>query len=150
MTMKKILLSLLFLSILIFPSYVHADGPYLNIPPTNAFDKIHSDNGTITAQNFSMPLTIKGGTGISVKSQNGTHTVTITNTQVANTNQGTYNKTLANNNVINSGGNRINFLNGTNNPVTVTNDPTRNQVNVTISSTGSGSGVTSLNALTGA
>src|SRR6185437_3061876 len=61
-----------------------------------------------------------------------------------------YNQTLANNAIINSGGNRINFINGTNNPIKLTNDPTRNQINVTISSTGGGAGVTSLNALTGA
>ena len=77
--MKKFLTLALFLSILIFPSWVHADGPYLNIPPTNAFDKIHSDNGTVDAVNFSMPLTIKGFNGINVTSDNGTHTINILN-----------------------------------------------------------------------
>lgn len=137
---------------LVFPSWVHADpSTYLNLPPTNAFDKIHSDNGTISAVNFSMPLTIKGGSNISVTSSNGSHTITISGSTPSNTNQGTYNKTLANNSIINSGGSRINFINGTNNPLSLVNDPTRDQINVTISSIGTGgSGVTSLNALTGA
>lgn len=149
--MQKLVLSGIFLFLIVFPSYAFADGPYLNIPPTNAFDKIHTDNGTITAANFSMPLNIKSGSGCTVLSSNGTHTVTISCSGTPSSNEGTYNKTLANNSVINSGGYRINFINGTNNPVTVTNDPTRSQVNVTISSTGSGgSGVTSLNALSGA
>ncbi len=57
---------------------------------------------------------------------NGTTTITLT------TQTGTYNKTLANNVVVNSNGNRINFINSTGNPIHLVNDPTRNQVNVTI------------------
>lgn len=57
---------------------------------------------------------------------NGTTTITLT------TQTGTYNKTLANNVVVNSNGNRINFINGTGTPVNVKNDPTRNQVNITL------------------
>lgn len=63
---------------------------------------------------------------------------------------GTYNQTLANNVIINSGGKGLNFKNGTNSPVQIVNDPTRNQINITVSDTTGASGVTSLNALTGA
>lgn len=151
--MQKLVLSGIFLFLIVFPSYAFADGPYLNIPPTNAFDKIHTDSGTVSASNFSMPVNIIGGTGITVSGNNGTHTVTITNTgSSGSTTKGTYNQTYANNVLVNSLGNRINFLNGTNSTVNVVDDPTRNQVNVTISSTGGSgtSGVSSLNALTGA
>jgi len=150
---QKLVLSGIFLFLIVFPSYAFADGPYLNIPPTNAFDKVHTDSGTVSASNFSMPLNIIGGTGITVSGNNGTHTVTITNTgSSSSTTKGTYNQTYANNVLVNSLGNRINFLNGTNSTVNVVDDPTRNQVNVTISSTGGSgsSGVSSLNALTGA
>src|SRR5690349_3392363 len=61
---------------------------------------------------------------------------------------GTYNQTLANNGVINSGCYKLNFINGTGNPVNVKNS-TNGRVNVTISA-GAGAGVTSLNALNGA
>lgn len=49
------------------------------------------------------------------------------------TNQGTYNTTQANNANINTSGYKINFINGTNNPVHVVNSATKNQVNITIS-----------------
>lgn len=151
MAMHKLILSGILVGIIISSSYAFAEpSQYMNIPPTNAFDKIHSDNGTVSAVNFSMPLIIKGGNNISVQSSNSSHTITISGTTPTNTNQGTYNKTLANNEIINSGGNRLNFINGTNNPVSLVNDPSRNQINITISSTGGTSGVTSLNALTGA
>lgn len=75
--MKQLVLSISFLILIIFPSYAFADGPYLNIPPTNAFDKIHSDNGTVDAVNYSMPLTIKGDNGVSINSNNKTHTIII-------------------------------------------------------------------------
>ena len=145
---RKTYLFLFFLSILVFPSLTYADGPYLNIPPTNAFDKIHSDNGTIDAMNFSMPLNIKSGTGISVKSNNSTHTLTITNSALS-TIQGTYNITQANNVNVNSGGNKINFINGSGSTVHVENSGSGSQVNVTISSTGSGGTITSINGQTG-
>lgn len=149
--MKKVILSFLFLTILIFPNEIFADGgPYIGIPPTNAFDKIHSDNGTISAVNFSMPLTIRGGSGITVQSSNASHTLTITNTATPNTHNGSYNTTQANNVNINSGGYKINFINGTGATVHLQNSGAGNQVNVTVSATGTSSGVTSLNALTGA
>ena len=124
--------------------YLPAD----NIPPTNAFDKIHSDNGTISAVNFSMPLTVKGGSGIQVKSNNATHTLQISSS--ISQASGTYNTTQANNVNINSGGYKINFINGTGATVNLKNSGSGNQVNVTVSATGTASGVTSLNALTGA
>lgn len=50
---------------------------------------------------------------------------------------GTYNQTLANNVPINSDGFKINFINGTNNPIHIVNSNGGKQVNVTISATGS-------------
>lgn len=118
------------------------------IPPTNAFDKIHSDNGTIDAVNFSMPLNIKSGSGISVKSNNATHTLTISNSALSSI-QGTYNTTQANNALINSGGYKINFINGSGATVHVQNSKSGTQVNVTVSSTGSGGTITSINSQAG-
>lgn len=106
------------------------------IPPTNAFDKIHSDNGTINAVNYSMPLNIKGTSGITVNSNNSTHTLTISSSTATAT--GTYNETQANNVVINSNGNKINFINGSGTNILVQDSQAGSQVNVTISSTGSG------------
>jgi hypothetical protein len=83
-------------------------------------------------------VNLLGTNGMKVLNK-GNGTIIFTPPASANA-QGTYNKTLANNVIINSGGNRINFLNGTNNPVKVINDPTRNQVNITVLSTGGGSG----------
>ncbi len=148
--MQKLILSGIFLFLIVFPSYAFADGPYLNIPPTNAFDKVRTNSGSVYAANFSMPINIVGGTGVTVTGNNATHTVTITNTQAVNSHAGTYNQTYANNVLINSGGHRYNFINSTGNPVNVVNDPTRDQVNVTISSSGGAAGVSSLNALAGA
>uniref|UniRef100_A0AAT9J9S1 ORF56 n=1 Tax=Nitrosopumilaceae spindle-shaped virus TaxID=3065433 RepID=A0AAT9J9S1_9VIRU len=120
----------------------------MNVPPTNAFDKIHSDNGTISAVNFSMPLTVSGGSGIQVKSNNATHTLQISSS--ISQASGTYNTTQANNVNINSGGYKINFINGTGATVNLKNSGSGNQINVTVSATGTSSGVSSLNALTGA
>lgn len=97
-----------------------------------------------------MPLNIKGGSGISVQSSNASHTLTITNTATPNTHNGSYNTTQANNVNINSGGYKINFINGTGATVYLQNSGSGNQVNVTVSATGTSSGVSSLNALTGA
>lgn len=117
------------------------------IPPTNAFDHVNSDNGTVYAVNSSMPLNVNGGSGISVKSDNATHTLQISST--LSQASGTYNTTQANNVNINTGGSKINFINGTGATVHLQNSGSGNQVNVTISATGT-AGVTSLNALTGA
>ncbi len=122
--------------------------PADNIPPTNAFDKIHSDNGTIDAVNFSMPLNIKSGSGISIKSNNSTHTLTISNSALS-TIQGTYNTTQANNANINVGGNKLNFINGTGCIVNVKDSHSSTQANVTISCTGSGGTITSINSEVG-
>lgn len=177
--MRNIVLYLLFLPILIIPNVVFSDeGPYMNVPPTNAFDKIHTNSGTVFAANFSMPLNIVGGPGVTVSANNSTHTLTITGTttngttitaitcannyqihavnssgfffcapnNMTGTGQGTYNQTLANGVIINSGGFKINFINGTGSPILVKN--AGNQVNVTISNTGS-SGINSINSQTG-
>lgn len=93
----------------------------------------------VVSQNASAFLPLTPGT-IIIQNQN-TYT---------SSNQGTYNKTLANNVLVNSQGNRINFINSTNNPIHVVNDPTRNQVNITIADTTGAGAVTSVNALTGA
>jgi hypothetical protein len=114
----------------------------MDIPPTNAFSKIISDNGTVHSMNYSYPLKILGGSGVSVKSNNSTYTVTISTTGGSGAGSGSYNETSANNTIINSNGFNINFINGTGNPVNVVNSNGGNQVNVTISSSGSGSGTT--------
>ena len=83
---------LLFLLFPITVSVAFADYPIaLNIPPTNAFDKIHSGNGTISASNYSMPLTITGGGGVVITSSNNTHTLTITGNGTADAS--TYHRT---------------------------------------------------------
>lgn len=119
------------------------------IPPTNAFNKIHTDNGTITSTNYSMPFSIVGGTNISVKSNNATHKITITNTMLPGTGTGTYNTTQANNVNINTGGAKINFINGTGCNVNVKDSHSSTQVNVTITCTGSGGTVTSVSGTLG-
>ncbi len=73
----------------------------------------------------------------------------IIQTTTVNGKQGTYNQTQANNVTINSGGYKINFINGTGATINVKNSNAGKQVNVTISA-GAGSGVSSLNSLTGA
>lgn len=149
--MNKLIFGLVFVFLIVIPSYAIADpSTYLNIPPTNAFDKIRTDVGSVSAVNFSMPLKITGGTGVTVSANNSTHTVTITSTTSPSTNKGTYNQTQANNISINTGGNQLNFINGSGAIVSVQNSHSGNQVNVTISATGTSSGVSSLNALSGA
>ena len=142
--MNKLLLFTIFTGILIFPSLTYADGPYLNIPPTNAFDKVRTDNGTVSAVNFSMPINIKGGASISVQSNNSTHTITITNTASPSTHQGTYNTTLANNVIKDNAGFKINFINGTNSPVNLVDDSVRKQINITIGVPSGAGGVSSI------
>jgi hypothetical protein len=128
-------------SILIIPQIYGQEVPSLNIPPTNAFDKIYADSGKISAMNFSMPFTIKGGTGISTTANNSTHTVTISNSAFS-TIQGTYNTTQANNVNKNSNGYQINFINGSGASINVLNSHSGKQVNVTISASGSGGTIT--------
>ena len=83
---------LLFLLFPITVSVAFADYPIaLNIPPTNAFDKIHSDNGTISSLNYSMPLNINGGTGITITSSNHTHSIFVTSS--AGTGASNYHRT---------------------------------------------------------
>lgn len=69
--------------------------------------------------------------------------------QTTSSKQGTYNQTLANNALKDSGSYKLNFINGTNNPVSLVDDTNRKQINITISGSNA-NGVTSLNALTGA
>lgn len=122
------------------------------IPPTNANSRITTANGTVHEMNYSSNYNFVGTGSITITGSNNSKTVYFNGASPpVNNHQGTYNQTLANNVVKNSGGRGLNFINGTNNPIVITNDPTRNQVNITISSTGSGGGgVTSLNALIGA
>ena len=69
---------LLFLLFPITVSVAFADYPIaLNIPPTNAFDKIHTPSGSISAVNYSMPLIFTGGGDVSISANNSTHTITI-------------------------------------------------------------------------
>src|SRR6185312_12054946 len=123
------------------------------IPPTNANTRITTSNDTVHQMNYSSNYNFVGTGGATITGSNNSKTIyfNVSSSPGSNT-QGTYNQTYANNVLINSLGNRINFLNGTNSTVNVVDDPTRNQVNVTISSTGGSgsSGVSSLNALTGA
>ena len=67
---------------LLFPitvSVAFADYPIaLNIPPTNAFDKIESGSSKISSVNYSMPLIVTGAGTVSISLNNATHTMTIT------------------------------------------------------------------------
>jgi len=120
---------------------------YHDFPPTPAFRQIGSDNGTVYAKNYYYPVNFTGGSGISVKSSNSTHKLIISST-ITQGGSGTYNTTQANNANINSGGAKINFINGTGNPIRVVNSQGKNQVNVTISNSGT-SGITSVNSQNG-
>ena len=69
---------LLFLLFPITVSVAFADYPIaLNIPPTNAFDKIESGSSKISAVNYSMPLIITGSGSVVVTLNNSTHTISI-------------------------------------------------------------------------
>lgn len=75
----------------------------------------------------------------------------IINNQYNSSKQGSYNTTQANNANVNTGGFKLNFINSTNSTFHIVNSPLKNQVNITaFSSNGGSSGVSSLNALTGA
>ena len=70
---------LLFLLFPITVSVAFADYPIaLNIPPTNAFDKIESGSSKISSVNYSMPLIVSGAGTVSISLNNATHTMTIT------------------------------------------------------------------------
>lgn len=63
---RKLFLSLLFITILIFPSSALADGPYLNIPPPNTYWHYKTQNGTSSAQNPYDTVNLIGLRGIKV------------------------------------------------------------------------------------
>lgn len=120
-----------------------------NIP---SLCKISNTTHVLSCAGIEDTFNMTGSNGIKIKLDNTTHSITVVG-PTPNNHAGTYNQTYANNVLVNSGGHRLNFLNGTNSTINLVNDPTRNQINITVSSTGGGgggSGVSSLNALTGA
>jgi hypothetical protein len=134
--MNKILMGILFSIVLLSSSLVQAQEASI-IPPTNAWLKVTTSNGTVSAKNYTGNLKIITS-GITVTSSQ--HGQALYLNVPSTGKQGTYNKTLANNVVINKGGSSINYLNGTNNPIHLVNDTVRNQINITISDTTGGSG----------
>ena len=69
---------LLFLLFPITVSVAFADYPIaLNIPPTNAFDRIQTSSGSISSLNYSMPLIVTGSGTVTVSGNNATHTLNI-------------------------------------------------------------------------
>ena len=70
--MKKLVLSSIFIFFILI-SVIPAS--YSWIPPTPAFQKIHTDNGTVFAKNYTMPVIIQGINGITVNGNNSTHTI---------------------------------------------------------------------------
>lgn len=73
--MRKLLFSGLFICLLVLS--IIPNSHEMDIPPTNAFAKIHSDNGTVNSKNYSMPVTITGTDGITVNSNDNSHKVII-------------------------------------------------------------------------
>src|SRR6185437_5420859 len=149
--MKYLILTIFTLSVLSGSLAYASLSPLDASPNIPSLCKISNTTPVLSCTGIEDTFNMTGSNGIKIKLDNTTHTITVVGA-TQNTNHGTYNQTYANNVLVNSGGNRYNFLNGTNSTVNVVDDPTRNQVNVTISSTGGSgsSGVSSLNALTGA
>lgn len=88
---------------------------------------------TTTTITLDTILRINNGTCPVGYVMNGNNNVTGARNCILDTSgTGTYSQVLANNVVKNSGGTGLNFLNGTNNPLNIVNDPTRNQVNITV------------------
>lgn len=73
--MKKLALSILLSILVVFPSSVLADPPTVNIPPTNAYSSVTTQNGSVSAPNFIGNLHFVGQGHISVTSSNGSQTV---------------------------------------------------------------------------
>lgn len=149
--MKYLSLAILALSFLSGSLAYASLSPLDASPNIPSLCKISNTTHVLSCAGIEDTFNMTGSNGIKIKLDNNTHTITVVGV-TQNSNHGTYNQTYANNVLVNSGGHRFNFLNGTNSTIDVVNDPTRNQVNITISSTGGSgtSGVSSLNALTGA
>lgn len=132
--MDKKLLAVIFL-IVIASGSISPVFAYTIIPPTNAYTRIITSNGTVKALNYSSVIHLQGLGSTTITSGSNSYVYITTS---AGSGTGTYNQTLANNVVINSGGSKINFINGTGNPIHVINSG--NKVNVTISSSSNGTG----------
>src|SRR6185312_8372212 len=149
--MKYLILTIFTLSILSGSLAYASLSPLDASPNIPSLCKISNTTHVLSCAGIEDTFNMTGSNGIKIRLDNTTHSITIVG-PTPNNHAGTYNQTYANNVLVNSGGNRYNFLNGTNSTVNLVNDPTRNQINITISSTGGGgggSGVSSLNALTG-
>lgn len=65
--------------------YALADGPYLNIPPTNAYVNITASNGSTQAPNWYSTVHFQGLGGLVVKASNSSQTVYFTSNLVNGT-----------------------------------------------------------------
>ena len=102
----------------------------ITVTGSNASKTIYITSNTVNGTTIHA-LTCASGFQLHAVNSSGFFFCALNNSTSSN-NMGTYNQTLANNLLINSGGFKINFINGTNNPVHVVNGG--NVVNITISS----------------
>lgn len=114
---------------------------YTIVPPTPAFSGVSNGTANTQARFWNSNLTISHGSNMLVNIFTANNTIYFDSKaggSGSGSGFGTYNVTKANNAIVNSGGANLNFINSTNNPVHVVNDPTRNQVNITITDTTGG------------